>query len=592
MDSDSARHSRAQEMMVPPPAHSILHAALGGLSTPEMLWEAGLQPIPCGDGCWRVSVADAEVHIFAASSCRDVLQKLDAGYFRLLLLDLRGPEPLEHREARGFSLLEQLDQSGDLETRYGFHRICALVGPGDNTRTDELIRQLGMFGVGGVLRQPSPDAPPFVRQALAWALQKIGSRHPGKRALCLAGGGITGIYYELGALKCLDDCLSGNAVNSFDMVFGISAGAVVGSLLASGYSVDEFMAALAGFRGGRLPALNLQLLRLTHLHMPGLLNATKRALETGGRMLWNLLRHGQTPWETLFLDYGRLFRPPFHSGTFERILRDALEKPGASNDFEDLPRPLYIGASDQDRRRHVLFGADGQKHVPISQAVQASLSFHPVFSSVPIEGRFFEDGAVTRTSNFVEAIRRGADLLFVLDPFVPYVSKDPGFAAAQGLFYNVDQNLRTISYTRFENTRNWVLRRHPEVSSYTFLPSNRLRRVLSVNPMDHRPFLEIWRGAYLSTLARIERISHRMRGDLAAHGIGLDTARATDVAARLRAQTRPGFSDFFPDGRVVLKQPPMARDLHRSTQLERNVIPTQLGSSGSVTMPECYDTVS
>jgi hypothetical protein len=43
--------------------------------------------------------------------------------------------------------------------------------------------------------------------------------------------------------------------------------------------------------------------------------------------------------------------------------------------------------------------------------------------------------------------------------------------------------------------RNWVLRKHPHVSSYTFVPANRLRRLISQNPMDHRPYLEIWRGA-------------------------------------------------------------------------------------------------
>jgi hypothetical protein len=46
---------------------------------------------------------------------------------------------------------------------------------------------------------------------------------------------------------------------------------------------------------------------------------------------------------------------------------------------------------------------------------------------------------------------------------------------------NIDQDIRTISYTsstsytRYETTRNWVLRQHPEVSSYTFVPANRSR---------------------------------------------------------------------------------------------------------------------
>jgi hypothetical protein len=150
-------------------------------------------------------------------------------------------------------------------------------------------------------------------------------------------------------------------------------------------------------------------------------------------------------------------------------------------------------------------------------------------------------------------MRKGADLIFVLDPLVPYVSKGkPGFASRRGLLYNADQDIRTVSFTRFETTRHWVLRQRPDVSLFTFLPANRLRKLLSVNPMDHRPYLAIWRGAYLSTLQRIHLLRHRMCGDLAAHGLTLDLSRAEAVAARLEATTSATFADFFPDGKVAV----------------------------------------
>ncbi len=207
----------------------------------------------------------------------------------------------------------------------------------------------------------------------------------------------------------------------------------------------------------------------------------------------------------------------------------------------------------------MLFGSEGHDHIPISFAVQASLSVNPAFSAVQIDGRFYEDGAVTRTSDFVEAIERGADLVLVIDPFLPYVSRQVGANNRRGILYNIDQDIRSMSYTRFENTRNWVLRQSPEVSSYTFLPGNRVRRILSVNPMDHRPFLAVWQGAYLSTFQRIERLSHRMRGDLAVHGIALSLDRARAVADRLAKTTDPSFADFFPDRKVALRQPPLCR---------------------------------
>ncbi|MBI4860793.1 MAG: hypothetical protein HY815_11105 [Candidatus Riflebacteria bacterium] len=342
------------------------------------------------------------------------------------------------------------------------------------------------------------------------------------------------------------------------MYFGISASAVVAALLAVGYSVDECMAAVAGEPGGRLGSMNLSLLRLGNLNYTGFW----RRILLGWRTMFRSLRKlvvnpTQSSLDSMTFHYTDLMGPPFQSSAYEAMLRQILSRPGVTNDFTMLPRKLYIGASDQDARSHVVFGSDGHEDIPISKAVQASLSINPVFTSVHIDGRFYSDGAVTRTSNFIEAIRRGAKLIMVLDPFVPYVSKQPGFAHQRGLLYNIDQDLRTISYTRFENTRNWVLREHPEVSFYTFLPSNRIRRDTAVNPMDHRTYLKIWRGAYLSTLQRIKLVRHRLKGDLCPHGLTIDTSRAEIVAEQLQATKALSLADFFPGRSIVLRQPPL-----------------------------------
>jgi predicted acylesterase/phospholipase RssA len=320
------------------------------------------------------------------------------------------------------------------------------------------------------------------------------------------------------------------------------------------------MAGIAGVPGGRVPPLSLSLLRLSHFNHEDLRWRLRSAAKTGLRAFWDTVRGGGGDTaEKLFLEYTSLVGAPFHSAEFEVILRRVLQMSGSTNDFRKLPMELFIGASDQDARSHVLFGSDGYEHVPISKAVQASLSVNPAFSSVPIEGRYYEDGAITRTSNFVEAIKRNATLIFTLDPFVPYVSKLPGVAHRRGVLYNIDQDIRTISFTRFERTRNSTLREHPEVSSYTFLPSNTLRRLLSTNPMDHRPYLEIWRGAYLSALQRIDLLCHRLRGDLAEQGMHLDTGMAEVVAEQLRTTTKLSFEDFFPDRQVDIEMRPFMR---------------------------------
>lgn len=508
----------------------------------------------------RIEHAGSILALSVETAASGVEARLAAGYVNLLLLDLRADAADDARACveRARALCSRLDHAPDVELRYGFHRIVALVR-GDDEDTDRLIAELGGRGIGHVLRERPADTD-FPRRILDAIVDITTHRAVGKTALAASGGGITGIFFELGALKCLDDCLTPGVLD-LDMYFGISAGAVVTGIMSAGYSVDELMASIAGHPGGRLPPIDLQLFRFGHLNFRDLGQRLAAATDIFWRAAYELAWRRTLPsFNDLILDYTSLIGAPFRSDRFEAALREILSRPGVDNDFRRLKKPLFIGASDQDARRHLMFGSEGHDHVPISQAIQGSVSVNPAFSAVEIESRFYEDGAVTRTSNFVEAIARGADLVFILDPFVPYVSQLAGAANRRGILYNIDQDIRSMSYTRFENTREWVLRKHPEVSTYTFLPSNRVRRLLSMNPMDHRPYLAIWRGAYLSTFERVKRLVPRLEGDLAVHGIRLALERAQAVAERLEQRVEPQFSDFFPDGRVELNLPPLAFD--------------------------------
>ena len=510
---------------------------------------------------------------FPVRMARDVMAFLDRRYAHWLVMDLRfpadyAPKDIEEDIREVYALLQQMDEVEDLEARYGFHRIAALVGAAEPDPIDALCVSLGHKGVTHVMRQhPRGCAPkePYLGALMQHLVAWIRKPRARKNALCLSGGGITGIFYELGAVKCLDDCLIGAPddplppINQFDMYFGISAGAVNCGVLTAGYAVEEMMAAIAGVKGGRMAPLDLSLFNLSHFHffdvMRRLRQAVLSSLGAFQRAFW---RRQFPDIDKLLLDYTELVGPPFHSNHFEKLIAALLQVEGATNDFRALPRELYIGASDQDAKKHVLFGAEELRDIPISKAIQASLSIHPAFSAVEIEGRYYEDGAVTSTSGFSEAIRRGANLIFVFDPFLPFVSKEAGYTNRRGILYNIDQDIRTISFTRYESVRNWALRKHPNVSSYTFVPSNRSRQLLSNNPMDHRPFLLIWRDAYLSTFRRIELLRHRIQGDLEAHGWGLSLDKARRIAEQLENNESPAFSDFFLERDVVIRTPPLS----------------------------------
>ncbi len=71
----------------------------------------------------------------------------------------------------------------------------------------------------------------------------MAARKGGKTALVLASGGLTGVAYEVGALRALDHILTNRTVNDFDIYVGTSAGAVVAASLANGMRSTGSMSA-------------------------------------------------------------------------------------------------------------------------------------------------------------------------------------------------------------------------------------------------------------------------------------------------------------------------------------------------------------
>src|SRR5258708_29186689 len=90
----------------------------------------------------------------------------------------------------------------------------------------------------------------------------MAARKGGKTALVLASGGLTGVAYEVGALRALDHILTNRTVNDFDIYVGTSAGAVVAASLANGMPPIMLAGLLAGTVPGFRPLSRLALYRL------------------------------------------------------------------------------------------------------------------------------------------------------------------------------------------------------------------------------------------------------------------------------------------------------------------------------------------
>src|SRR3990172_7057423 len=74
--------------------------------------------------------------------------------------------------------------------------------------------------------------------SLNWIRRFWNGKSRGKRALALAGGGVTGGMFEVGCLAALDQALPGFRTNEFDIYIGTSSGSLVASLVANGVTPE------------------------------------------------------------------------------------------------------------------------------------------------------------------------------------------------------------------------------------------------------------------------------------------------------------------------------------------------------------------
>lgn len=492
-----------------------------------------------------------ELQFELATTVDAARDRLEREYFSLIVVDCRhlpGEDADAERQERELhALLDALRDERARERRYPFQRIVVLVGDPDEERVDRLIFELGRRAVGACIRDltlsprlvgdaESGARARFVEQFWTFCRTVLLERRSGKKAISCAGGGITGIYYEIGVLKCLHDALESD-IRDFDLYFGISAGALVNGCLANGVHVDELIANLGAKNGDWLNHLQLRARHLNVGELPRrLIDVQKELAAYVGDMVRGTAEFSLS---AVVGHYDALLAPVFDNAELGRFLRELYSAPGRTDDFRDLRRQLFVGVTDQDTREHVVFGEPGTDHVPISTAVQASAAANPFFPSVEIDGRYYTDGMLTRTSNLSAAIEKGADLIFVIDPFVPMISEEPGDNARHGTLWLVEQDIKTLAYTRFEQVSEQVLRRYPHVSAYTFVPSKRMRQLMTQNPFASRNFDAIVCEAYCSTYRRLRALEYKIRGELFSHGILFDLDRVQVMAERLEGTAGP-----------------------------------------------------
>lgn len=424
------------------------------------------------------------------------LRLLGARAFDRVLVD--GRREAEVGAAAAGRFLEQLFPAFDAGAPVRRQHTLVLVD--DDAAGATLAFRAGQCRAGGLL--VAPDAVDALAQLLA-----LGARAAqGKVALCLAGGGIEGLLYELGVLRAIDSYLRERKLVDADLFFGISAGSVIGALMANGMSPEEIA---HGLRHGTERLDRMTRGDLFDLHVS---EFARRALGLARDVAG--LGDARNALSAL---YRAIPVAGFAGDRLREWLRKQLERPGMSDSFDELRRPLFVGATDQDTSEAVVFGEPGWRDVPVHKAVRASCALTPFYAPEKIGGRYYTDGAFTRTTNMRVAAKHGATLALLVDPLVPVVADRAGYVARRGGLFAAMQGLKSLINGRFDKAATTIREMYPEVAFHIFRPEDDEMRVLSGSPMKFLYRQEIEELAYQRTLRKL-RTMPALGRDLARHG--------------------------------------------------------------------------
>ncbi|MCP5425926.1 MAG: patatin-like phospholipase family protein [Gammaproteobacteria bacterium] len=356
--------------------------------------------------------------------------------------------------------------------------------------------------------------------------------------LALAGGGPIGGIYELGALLALDEALDGMDLNNLDIYVGVSSGSFVASTLVNQVSTDE----MYGIFVRNDPAEHL--FSPDTFLKPAFMEYFSRMMSLPELFTDALERYLTHPDDLGLLEsMGHLGRA-LPTGIFDNekinlFLEHLFSKPGRSNDFRQLKHRLFVVAVDLNTSQAVIFGADEHSHIPISKAVQASAALPGLYPPVEIEERYYVDGALRKTIHASAALEAGVDLLFCVNPLVPFdanfVNADPGHARPEmnnlingGLPVVLSQTFRTLIYSRMRVGMSKYRSQYPTADIVLFEPNPNDARMFFTNVFSFSNRRRICEHAYQTTRRELYANRQQLEPLLARHGIGLRLDRLED----------------------------------------------------------------
>lgn len=355
--------------------------------------------------------------------------------------------------------------------------------------------------------------------------------------LALAGGGPLAAIYEIGALAALEESISGLDLNALEIYVGISAGGIVSAALANGITPHQmcrlFVESDIDNAGG--PALFKPELLLR----PASREFRKRLASVPGLVFDSLIHYARHR-KSLLSSFERM-KEALPAGILSgdgihEFLKATFALTGRSNDFRKLRRKLVIVGTDLDTGEAVRFGTPGWDAVPISVAAQASAAVPGLFPPVEIKGRYFVDGALRKTMHASIALEEGVDVLFCINPIVPFNANRyhaPGKLTGGGLFDVLSQTLRSILHSRLETGMAGYERSHPNVDILLFQPNQDDAELFFTNMFSYSNRRRMCEQAYQNTRMMLLERRAEIAPKLACHGLELKLSVLRDTSLTL-----------------------------------------------------------
>ncbi len=324
-----------------------------------------------------------------------------------------------------------------------------------------------------------------------------------KIALVLAGGGLTGAVYEIGALRAIDDMLTDRTVNDFDIYVGTSAGSIVTSLLANGISPEEMLSVIEGSHPSISPLDRKHIFGINQYDwLKWAARLPKKVVGAWVEYLLNL--NEMTFFDLLWKLSEALPAGLYDSLALDRFISGVLDsRPDYSNDFETARRELYIIATDLDNGERTVFGRGDDMDVPISLAVAASSALPLVYKPVNIGEKEYVDGSLRGNASLDVAIERGATLVVCINPMVP-LNNQPSekrqvdYLSSKGIRLIADQTLRITGHSGLQYHVKQLRRRHPEVDIILIEPQADDSLMFTNNIMRFSARLQVARHGFES----------------------------------------------------------------------------------------------